>query len=147
MLIVEKHNRAAGLEVEGAGSVQDGVLDNLDDAFFRDGSFGLDLHDGAAECGGVEESLGSAFGHDGGRRGGRRREGLCFVGEEVGEDVDEFGGGSGEAGKGWHPTVSETFAFGRALLTLLMLRTPAEKARLLLKKKPLDLMVVDEREE
>lgn len=73
MLVVEEDNRAAGLDMEGAGGVQDGVLDNVHDAVFRDDSFGLDLHDGAADDGGVEERLGSAFGHGGawGERGGR----------------------------------------------------------------------------
>ena len=70
MLIVEEHDRAAGLDVEGAGSVQDRVLDNGHDAFFRDGRFGFNLHDGAADDGRVEEGLGSAFGHGSFGRGG-----------------------------------------------------------------------------
>ncbi len=76
MLVVEQHDRAAGLDVEGAGRVQDGVLDNGHDARFGDGGFGGDLHDGAAVDGRVEEGLGGhgglgghcaveAFGHDG----------------------------------------------------------------------------------
>ena len=66
MLVVEKHNRAARLDVEGARSVQDGVLDNFLDAFFGDGGFGSDLHDGAAHDGGIEEGLrgSEGFGHD-----------------------------------------------------------------------------------
>lgn len=78
MLVVEEHNGAAGLDVEGAGGVQDGVLDNLDDAVLGDGGFGFDLDDGAAHDGGVEEGLGGhdGFGHDFcWRREGRRLEG------------------------------------------------------------------------
>lgn len=66
VFVVEEDNRAAGLDVEGAGGVQDGVLDNVHDAVFRDDGFGFDLHDGAADGGSVEERLGSAFGHGGG---------------------------------------------------------------------------------
>lgn len=90
MLVVEEHNCAAGLDVEGAGGVQDGVLDNVHDAVFRDDGFGFDLHDGAADDGGVEERLGSAFGHDGGWGEGGLRDGFLFGVEEVCEDVDEL---------------------------------------------------------
>ena len=66
VLIIEKHNGAAGLEMEGAGSMQDGVLDDVHYALFGNGRFSLDLHDGAAYDGSVEERLSShdAFDHD-----------------------------------------------------------------------------------
>lgn len=102
--------------MEGAGSVQDGVLDNVHDAFFRDDGFGFDLHDGAADDGGVEERLGSAFGHDGGWREGEVKGGFLFGVEEVGEDADEVGGDGGEASEGWHTAGDETCV---CILTLL----------------------------
>ena len=67
MLIIEQHDGAARLDMKGAGRVQNGMLDNVHDAVFRNDGFGLDLHDGAADDGGVEERLGAAFGHCGGR--------------------------------------------------------------------------------
>ena len=69
MLVIEKDNRAAGLDVEGARGVQDGVLDNVHDAVFGDDGLSLDLHDRAADGDGVEERLGAAFGHGGCGRG------------------------------------------------------------------------------
>lgn len=106
MLVVEEHDGAAGLHVEGARGVQDGVLNNVHDAVFRNDGFGFDLHDGAADDGGVEERLGSAFGHGGGDGGGwgeRGWKGGFPIGvEEVGEDVDEGRGGGGEPGEDWH---------------------------------------------
>lgn len=89
MLVIEEHNRAAGLDVEGAGGVQDGVLDNVDDAVFRDDGLGFDLHDGAADDGGVEERLGSTFGHDGRWGEWGLRDGFLLWVEELREDVDE----------------------------------------------------------
>ena len=85
MLVVEEDDRAAGLEVERARGVQDGVLDNVHDAVFRDDGFGLDLHDGAADDGGVEEGLGAAFGHGG---GGGRKVRFPIGAEEVAENVE-----------------------------------------------------------
>ena len=82
VLVVEEDNRATGLDVEGARGVQDGVLDDVHDALFRDDGFGFDLHDGAADDGGVEERLGSAFGHGGGGWGERGGKGRFPIGVE-----------------------------------------------------------------
>ena len=102
MLVVEEHNRAAGLDVEGAGSVQDSVFDDVHDAVFRDGGFGFDLYDGATHDGGVKERLGSPFGHDGGWRERYLRDGSLFGMEEIYDDMDEFRSSGGEASEGWH---------------------------------------------
>ena len=73
VLVVEQHDGPAGLDVEGAGGVQDGVPDNVHDAFVGDGRLGCDLDDGAADDGCVEELLGPAFGHRFWKRG------VCFA--------------------------------------------------------------------
>ena len=49
--------------MESTCSVQNSVLDDVDDALFGDEGFGFDLYDGAADDGGVEEHLRSGFGH------------------------------------------------------------------------------------
>ena len=71
MLIIKEHDGAAGLYMKRAGRVQNGMLDNIHDAVFRDDGFGLDLHDGATDDGGVKECLGAAFGHGHCGGGGR----------------------------------------------------------------------------
>ncbi len=72
MLIVEKHDRAARLDVKGTGSMLDGVLDDLHDAFYGDRGFGFDLQDGAAHDGCIEEGLSGhyGFGYELLRKGG-----------------------------------------------------------------------------
>ena len=58
MLLLEEHDRPAGLHVEGTGCVLDGVADDIDDGIVRDGRGVGQGNGGAARFGGLKEGHG-----------------------------------------------------------------------------------------
>ncbi len=93
MVLLEQHNHAGGLRVEGAGGVEHSVVDDFLDAGVRDGGFVAQLVHRAAGLDGVEKGI-AVGSHGAGCAGEGAGRGLVDLGgySGGGEDFARCGG-------------------------------------------------------